>query len=704
MGNKTLPNQPQITDAYTTIPGIGERLSGRVRALCGNRWADVLLHLPNGLTDRRNLCKVAEAQNGEMATIKVNVIAHHPSPRHQRTPWKIATEDNTGALELVFFNGGKWLEKKFPQDGEVYVSGKIEGLLTEKQMLHPESFPGSVMPAHVARLWPNYPLTAGVTQTTINKAVAESLAVMAVDSNLKHEWLPADVMTQNNWPDFPTALRQIHQPENETALDATHPARKRLAFDEMLAWQFSLAKVRASTRRTNGISHPPAPQARQDFLQSLPFTLTSDQEKVIKELDEDLMRPSPMLRLLQGDVGSGKTVVAFAAAVRAKAGGCQTAMMAPTEILASQHYLNAKNILEPLGIKTLLLTGKMKAKEKREANAAISAGEIDIVFGTHALIQKNVDFNNLSLVIIDEQHRFGVRQRLALSEKQTAAPPDVLVMTATPIPRTLALTMYGDMDISILREKPPGRTPVQTTVMPAEKLGTVIEALERVTQRGEQIYWVCPLVEESEKTDLAAATQRFEQMQQAYGDDVVLLHGRMKPTQKDQVMADFKAGVYKIMVATTVIEVGVDVPQATTMVIEHAERFGLAQLHQLRGRVGRGADKSHCILLYANPLGHFSSQRLQVMRDTDDGFEIAEKDHELRGAGETLGTQQAGHQITRIADLADTPLIVKARDTAQTLLAQTHLENDLTPEQNQSLQYLLEIFERHEAQDLLLSG
>ena len=690
---------PQITDTFKSLPGLGERLSGRVQALCGSRYADILLHLPTGFTDRRNFCKVAEAQNGELATIKVKILSHHPSPRHRRTPWKIEAEDDTGHIELIFFNGGKWLEKKFPEESEVFISGKVEGFLTEKQMLHPESFPGSALPAHVARLWPNYPLTSGVTQPTINKAVAEALAVMAVDKNLNREWLPPEITEKANLPDFRTALRQIHQPDDESVFESNHPARKRLAFDEMLAWQFALAQVRASTRRTNGISHPPAPEARQKFLKSLPFSLTGDQEKVIRELDEDLMRPSPMLRLLQGDVGAGKTVVAFAAAVRAKAGGYQTAMMAPTEILASQHHINAKKMLEPLGIKTLLLTGKMKAKEKREANAAISSGEVDIVFGTHALIQKNVDFKNLSLVIIDEQHRFGVRQRLALSEKQNTAPPDVLVMTATPIPRTLALTMYGDMDISILREKPPGRTPIHTTVMPAEKLGEVVAALGRVAAKGEQVYWVCPLVEESEKTDLAAATQRFEQIHEAYGDDAVLLHGRMKPAEKEKIMADFKAGKHKIMVATTVIEVGVDVPQATTMVIEHAERFGLSQLHQLRGRVGRGAEKSHCILLYANPMGHFAGQRLQVMRDTDDGFEIAEKDHELRGPGETLGTQQAGHQISRVANLADTPLIVKARDTAQELM-----DTDLTPEQTKSLQYLLEIFERHEAQELLLSG
>lgn len=670
-----------------------------MRALCGNRWADILLHLPTGFTDRRNLCKIAEAQNDELATIKVKILSHHPSPRHRKTPWKIEAEDDTGHIELIFFNGGKWLEKKFPEGQEVFISGKVEGLLTEKQMLHPESFPASTIPAHVARLWPNYPLTSGVTQPTINKAEAEAMAVMAVDKNLSKEWLPQGIINKTNWPDFRTALRQIHQPDDESAFESNHPARKRLAFDEMLAWQFALAQVRASTRRTNGISHPPAPEARQKFTKSLPFKLTGDQDKVIRELDEDLMRPSPMLRLLQGDVGAGKTVVAFAAAVRAVAGGYQVAMMAPTEILASQHHINAKKMLEPLGIKSLLLTGKMKAKEKREANAAISSGAVDIVFGTHALIQKNVDFKNLSLVIIDEQHRFGVRQRLALSEKQNTAPPDVMVMTATPIPRTLALTMYGDMDISILREKPPGRTPIHTTVMAGEKLGEVIQALGRVTAKNEQVYWVCPLVEESEKTDLAAASQRFEQIQSVYGDDVVLLHGRMKPAEKEQIMADFKAGKYKIMVATTVIEVGVDVPQATSMIIEHAERFGLSQLHQLRGRVGRGAEKSHCILLYANPLGHFASQRLQVMRDTDDGFVIAEKDHELRGPGETLGTQQAGHQISRVANLADTSLIVAARDTAQELM-----ENDLTPEQTKSLQYLLEIFERHEAQEMLLSG
>jgi len=673
-----------------------------VRALCGVRYADILLHLPTGCVDRRNLCKIAEAENGQLCTLKVKILRHHPSVSYRRTPWKIEAEDETGQIEIIFFNGGKWLEKKFTVNSEVYISGKVEGLLTEKQILHPESFPAHIHPAHVARLWPTYPLTAGVTQAVASKAVAAALAVMDADDTYQQEWLPDGIIKSRNWPSFREALHQLHQPTTPEQIAHAYPARQRLAFDEMLAWQIGLLQARKHVAVKTGVAHPPAMELRHKLLEILPFTLTGDQKKVILEIDEDMMRPTPMLRLLQGDVGAGKTVVAFAAAVRAVAGGFQVAMMAPTEILATQHYLNAQKMLEPLGIKCALLTGKMKVAERKPIATGAAEGTIQVVFGTHALIQKNVVFHRLSLVIIDEQHRFGVRQRLALASKSQEAniSPDVLVMTATPIPRTLALTMYGDMDISILREKPPGRTPIHTTVMAIEKIPQMVDALQRILTRGEQAYWVCPLVEESEKSDLADATMRFEQLQQRYGNQVVLLHGRMKAAEKEQIMADFKASKHQIMVATTVIEVGIDVPQATTMIIEHAERFGLSQLHQLRGRVGRGAEKSNCILLYAPPLGYHSTQRLQVMRETDDGFIIAEKDLELRGPGEALGTQQAGQWLTKVANIeTDKEIIQQARDTAQNMLNQP-----MTSGQKQAIETLLKTFGRHEAPSLIKSG
>ncbi len=692
-----------ITTHFEKIASLGERLSVRLRNLCGQRYTDILLHLPTGLIDRRNLCTIAEAQTGEVATIKVKVLSHHFSPSRRKMPWKINTSDSNGdQLELIFFNGGKWLENKFPVDQEVYVSGKIEALLTEKQIIHPESFLGSLVPAHVAKLWPTYPLTAGITQATITKAVGEALAVMDTDKNLNQEWLPDELIKSHNWVNFRTAIRQLHLPDDINTLEHENPARQRLAFDEMLAWQIALAKVRNQTRIQNGIAHPPVMELRQKLIENLPFDLTNDQKKVLLEIDEDMMRPTPMLRLLQGDVGAGKTIVAFAAAVRAVAAGYQVAIMAPTEILASQHYITSQEMLEPLGVKCALLTGKMKMSEKRKIYKSILEGEVQIVFGTHALIQKDVEFKNLSLAIIDEQHRFGVRQRMALSDKHkgNGTTLDILVMTATPIPRTLALTVYGDMDVSILREKPPGRTPVKTTVMSTDKISDIIGATERIIERKEQVYWVCPLVEESEKSDLAAATQRFEQIQKHYGDQVVLLHGKIKAAEKEKIMADFKAGIYKIMVATTVIEVGIDVPQATTMVIEHAERFGLSQLHQLRGRVGRGADQSHCILLYAPPLGHYATERLQVMRDTDDGFIIAEKDLDLRGPGETLGTQQAGHWLCKVANLeTDKELLILARNTAESML-----KHPMPAEQEQAVNYLLQIFERDDATQLAQSG
>lgn len=685
---------------YQKLPGIPPGLLPKLQKLVGTRYADLLLHLPLGGIDRRNLTTIAAAEQGEMATIRVVIDALHVPHRASRAPFKVDVSDATGSLQLVFFNHSPWLVKRFKEGESLIVSGKIEGFLTEKQMAHPEMFSAADELSDIARIWPTYGLTSGITQNMIGKAVTfvYGAFVNQLNAQTLQEWLPQSLLSAQNWPSFAEAMAAQHQPQSLAAYQPDAPSRQRLAFDELLAWQIALLKARDETKHQRGIAHPPAPNLRNKLLAALPFKLTADQDKVIAEIDADMMRPVPMLRLLQGDVGAGKTLVAFAAVLRAIEGGYQAAMMAPTEILVNQHFENAQKLLTPLGVRSLMLTGKMKAADKRAARAAIESGEVDLVFGTHALIQDDVAFKNLSLVVIDEQHRFGVRQRLALSSKGIM--PDVLVMTATPIPRTLALTQYGDMDVSILKEKPPGRQPIKTTVMSLEKIGDVAAAISRLFSEGAQVYWVCPLVEESEKSDLMAATQRFEELQRLYGNHVGLLHGRMKPAEKDDMMRRFKAGEFKLLVSTTVIEVGVDVPQATTMIIEHAERFGLSQLHQLRGRVGRGDKASNCILLYGAPLGEYARERLTTLRDSEDGFYIAERDLILRGPGESLGTQQAGHIFTRIADMrADRELIPVAREVAEKLL-----EADLTVREQAAIDFLLKFFGRDEAAAMLASG
>ena len=656
------------------------------------------MHLPHSGLDRRNLTTIADASAGDIATLHVTVDSHQPSPRGSRAPWKINVSDATGHMQLIFFNYAPWLKKKYLEGEDIIISGKVEGLLTEKQMVHPEAYSANADLGSIARIWPVYNLTSGITQNMMGKAVFAVHEHFQQHHNVP-DWLGESTLKAHGWPSFKQALADQHQPQSMENFDHHHPSTQRLAFDELLAWQLALLKARDKSRLQKGIAHPPALKLRQQMLDTLPFILTGDQNKVIGEIDADMMRPLPMLRLLQGDVGAGKTLVAFAAILRAVEAGYQATMMAPTEILAIQHHENAQKYFNDLGIKTALLKGKMKAKEKRDIKEAIASGEVDVIFGTHALIEDTVIFKKLSLAVIDEQHRFGVRQRLSLSAK--GHKPDILVMTATPIPRTLSLTAYGDMDISILAEKPPGRQPIKTTVMAQEKLPEIAQALKRIIDLDEQIYWVCPLVEESEKSDMAAATQRFEALHKVYGDIVGLLHGRMKPAEKDGIMQSFKNGDIRILVSTTVIEVGVDVPQATTMIIEHAERFGLAQLHQLRGRVGRGQKASHCILLYAPPLSLHARERLGVMRDTEDGFLIAEKDLELRGPGETLGTQQAGHIITRIADLReDKDLIYMAREMAERWLT----SDNLTDAHKDSIDFLLRFFDRDDAKELMHSG
>jgi ATP-dependent DNA helicase RecG len=605
----------------------------------------------------------------------------------------------------VFFNAHKdYIDKHLPEGAKVIVSGRIEHYQGKIQMTHPDAIGPLEDRALIEAVEPVYPLTAGITNKLIRKAMAA--AIEGVPD--LPEWQDTHFLARNQWPAFKTALEAIHFSlktdtpiqSGEAVLQPQHPARERLAYDEMLANQLALALVRHKNKRLNGRRFQGDGQLRQKLLGHLPFTLTGAQKRAILEIEADMADPLRMLRLLQGDVGSGKTVVAAIALLNAVECGAQGAIMAPTEILARQHAESLRPWLEAAGVRWAVLTGRDKGKARTAILEAISSGEAQIVIGTHSLFQDDVVFHDLGLAVIDEQHKFGVHQRLQLSKKNTGV--DVLVMTATPIPRTLAMTGYGDMDTSRLDEKPPGRKPVDTRLIPQERLDTMVDALERRMAEGARAYWICPLVEESEIIDLAAAQERFEILQARFGAKVGLVHGRLKPDEKDAVMRRFADGELSLLIATTVIEVGVNVPEATVMVIEHAERFGFAQLHQLRGRVGRGGDQSYCFLVYATPVGKTAKARLTTLRDTEDGFLIAEKDLALRGGGDVLGTRQSGEIGFRLADLAThAELLAAAHDDARLIVEK---DPDLTGARGQALRILLYLFQQDRAIRYMRAG
>jgi ATP-dependent DNA helicase RecG len=543
---------------------------------------------------------------------------------------------------------------------------------------------------------PVYPLTEGLTLNTLRKAMDAALTRVPTLA----EWQDPAWRARERYPAFADALRHLHHPAEPADVEPQTLAWTRLAYDELLAGQLALALVRTHLRRPAGRATAGTGHLRKAVIEALPYALTRSQSEAVADIVADLGKPERMLRLLQGDVGSGKTVVALLAALSVIEGGRQAALMAPTEILARQHYNTIAPLAATAGVEVALLTGRERGRERGAMLERLALGDIHILVGTHALFQEDVAFRDLALAVVDEQHRFGVHQRLALARKGEAV--DVLVMTATPIPRTLVLTYFGDMDVSELREKPAGRQPVDTRTLPLSRLDEVIDAIGRALAEGRRVYWVCPLVEESENTDLAAAQDRFTALKDKFGEMVDLVHGRMKGADKDRAMGRFAAGETRLLVATTVIEVGVDVPEATVMVIEHAERFGLAQLHQLRGRIGRGSQHSTCLLLYRAPLGETAKARLKVMRETEDGFRIAEEDLRLRGEGDVLGTRQSGMPGFRIARIeVHGKLIGAARDDAALVLAQ---DPGLTSERGEALRQLLYLFERDEAIRLLRAG
>ena len=652
--------------------------------------------LPSGVVDRSYRPKLAEAQSGRIATVEVNVLDHMP-PRVKSQPYRVRVSDDSAVMELVYFRAqADWLEKMLPLGQRRVLSGRIEKFKDKLQMLHPDYV---VAPEEVASFplhEPVYGLTEGLTARPMAKAVRGALEKVPQ----MPEWQDPAFLKQRKWDTFNAALETAHNPVHDADLEPTTQARQRLAYDELLANQMALLLIRANLRGTRGRVIAGTGILKAKVIAALPFTLTDGQLEALGEIEADMASEKRTLRLLQGDVGSGKTIVALLAMLRAVEAGTQTALMAPTELLVRQHLASLEPYARAAGITLACLTGREKGAGRAETLARLAAGEIDILVGTHALFSDDVTFKDLGLAVVDEQHRFGVHQRMQLQSK--GKPADVLVMTATPIPRTLALTAYGDMDVSRITGRPPGRKPIETRVMNGERMDELISHLRTALDRGTRAYWVCPLVEESEKIDLAAAEDRAVMLRQALGLNVGLVHGKMKAADRDAAMAAFKAGETQLLVATTVIEVGVDVPEATIMVVEHAERFGLAQLHQLRGRVGRGEGKSSCILLWHEPLGETAKARLKTMRDTDDGFIIAEEDLRLRGPGEMLGRRQSGLEEFRMADpSAHADLLAVAHDDARLVLAR---DPELKSPRGEALRVLLYLFGRDEAVRYLRTG
>ncbi|MDC6458207.1 ATP-dependent DNA helicase RecG [Alphaproteobacteria bacterium] len=696
----------QLFASTTSLAGVGAKLASVLEKRVGQHVIDVLRHLPIGLIDRSQRPSLANVDDGAIATFDCLVIKHDRPPRGVRRPYRVFCENETGALELVFFHAhDDFVAKQLPIGERRLISGRVELFQGRVQMAHPDHILPPSQASKMPVFEPIYPLTAGLTPKILRRTIAD--AVTRIPD--LPEWIPPAIIQQHGWPDFATAMRAAHAPQNAADLLPTSPVRARLAFDELLANQLAMRMVRHSAAEaTPGRAYCGNGHITSKLRASLPYEMTGAQNRAIDEITSDQAKPKRMLRMLQGDVGSGKTLVALWAMLNAMEAGAQAALLAPTEVLARQHHASIQAMLAPLDIEIGLLLGQgrgtanaktgtttMPVLSRKDTLEKLADGSLSLVVGTHALLSETVAFHDLGLAVVDEQHRFGVRQRILLGEK--GAHVDVMVMTATPIPRSLAMTAYGDLDHSRLDEKPLGRLPIDTRVLPSDRLGDVISSLGRALSEGKRAYWICPLVEESDKLDIAAAEDRFTALARALPDiTVALAHGKMKAGERDSAMQAFRDGMAQLLVATTVVEVGVDVPEASIIIIEHAERFGLAQLHQLRGRVGRSDQQSSCLLVYHGALSETAAKRLSVMRDTNDGFVIAEEDLELRGPGEFLGQRQSGMPEFVLADLAaHRDLLSLARSEAGRILEQK--------EQNH-MNLLLSLFERDSAVKFLASG
>jgi len=676
-----------LFEKLTGLRGVGPALAPLIaKATGGERVIDVLFHMPDSYIDRRERPTIAAARPGQRATISVEVVRHEP-PANARQPFKVIVGDGTGFLELVYFRFQR--NQRMERGARLLVSGKIEGFARSLSMVHPDRVVPLERADSLPVIEPVWPLTAGLQPWVLARAVAGALTrVPALP-----EWHDRALLARERWPDFVTALRTVQAP-TEMPPPA---ARARLAYDELLASQLAIALVRGRLRRRPGRSLPGDGKLRAQALAAFGHRPTASQLMALAEIDADLAAPRRMLRLLQGDVGSGKTLVALLAMLRAVESGAQAALMAPTEVLARQHHRTLA-ALSPVPV--ALLTGSIKGAERARVLTGLADGSLPIVVGTHALFQEAVAYRDLGLAVIDEQHRFGVDQRLLMSGK--GATTDVLVMTATPIPRTLLLTQWGEMEVSRLTEKPAGRRPIRTTLHSLATLPDVVDAVSRAMSSGAQVYWICPAVAESELIDLAAAEARFAELSGKFGAVVGMAHGQQDDAVREAALAAFASGRVRLLVATTVVEVGVDVPGATVIVIEHAERFGLAQLHQLRGRVGRGTAASFCLLLHDDGLNESARKRLILLRDTEDGFVIADADFRLRGGGDALGTRQSGMPGFRLADPVEHEHLLHMAHQDATLL----LEKDpkLTGERGAAARVLLRLFERTAAMKTLAAG
>ncbi|MBD3818122.1 MAG: ATP-dependent DNA helicase RecG [Brevundimonas diminuta] len=674
----------------STLKGVGPRSAPLVQKVAGPLVRDVLFLSPSGVIQRRRTTAM-EAVDGEIGVFEVTIDRLIPPHKHG-APIKVRAIDDTGFIHMIWFAGSpRHIESLAPRGSRRLVTGKVERFNSEVQIAHPDYILPVEKADEIPLSEPVYPATQGLTSRQIRKLAQGALALAPA----LPEWQEPNWLAARRWVGWRAALEALHAPTNEADLMPDTPVRQRLAYDELFAHQLALARRRRARQITPAARIMPG-EASARLLAALPFALTRAQEQAVAEIRADLSSGEQMGRLLQGDVGSGKTAVAALALADAASNGFQAALMAPTEILARQHYDKLSPLLNQAGVRSLLLTGRDTTAERRGKLAALSSGEAQVAIGTHALFQDAVQFHRLALAVIDEQHRFGVRERQRLQAKGDPALGGVhlLTMSATPIPRTLELTQYGELEVSRLMEKPPGRTPVTTAVLPLARIGEVAKRLKAAVQAGAQAYWICPLVAESEAIDLAAAEDRAEDLRKLLGTEVGLAHGQMPGAEREAVMAEFADGRLPVLVATTVVEVGVDVPNASIMVIEHADRFGLAQLHQLRGRVGRGAKASACILLYGGEdgaLGETAKERLETLRRTEDGFVIAEEDFRLRGGGDPLGLKQSGFPAYRFADpIRHRSLLLAAADDARLLLGR---DPDLTSERGQAVRLLEALFD-----------
>ena len=693
--------RPQLLNplfaALTTLPGVGPAVAATVARLLDRpdpRCFELLAHLPIGAIDPTPRAALSRADEGEMVTLRAVIERHRLAATGSRAPHRLGAHAAGEPVELVFFGArSDYLTNRFPVGATVLIHGQLDRFGEQWQIAHPE-----LLDARQPEegMLPVYRLVQGLGQRRL-RALLRTAISRAPELP---EWLPVDLLESQEWPSWNGAIGAVHRPADSADLEPPCAARRRLACDELVASQLALGLMRAARTRLPGRALTGDGTLIERMTTALPFALTSCQQRCIDEIQRDLASPSPMLRLLQGDVGSGKTVVAAAAMLRVIEAGAQAALMAPTEVLARQHAATLGRIMAPLGLTTVLLTGREPTARRRAALAALASGEAVIAVGTHALLEDGVEFSDLGLVVIDEQHRFGVGQRLDLVVKGHAV--DVLLTTATPIPRSLVLAAYGDLASSQLVAKPPGRQPIVTRAVPNERIEEVLEATEGALDREERIYWICPVIEGSETDTAMAAVERHGQLAERFGPQVGLVHGKLSGPAKAAALDAFAAGEIRLLVATTVVEVGVDVPEASIMVIEHAERYGLAQLHQLRGRVGRGSRASSCLLLYEPPLGQAARARLGILRETEDGFRIAEEDLRLRGPGEVLGMRQSGLPAFRFADLAHhADLLPVARDVAERALA---VDPGLRGPRSEPLRVLLHLFERHDAVRLLAAG